>query len=140
MGRTILGMLVGVVVAIAVIVAVEAVGHRFYPPPAGLDPLNPVHEAAFAKFVAAMPFAGKAMLALAWTLGSFVGALAAARIARHQTAAALLVALVVMSGVVGMIMKVPHPTWLAIIGLLLPIPVALVAVRLVYRRTTLPRL
>lgn len=139
MGRTILGMLVGVVVAIAVIMAVEAVGHRFYPPPAGLDPLNPAHEAAFAQFVAAMPFAGKAMLALAWTLGSFVGALAGARIARHQTAAALLVALVVMSGVVGMIMKVPHPTWLAIIGLLLPIPVALLAVKLVYRRTTLPR-
>jgi hypothetical protein len=41
--------------------------------------------------------------------------------------------------VIGMIMKVPHPTWLSILGLLLPIPVALLAVRLVYRRTTLPR-
>ena len=65
--------------------------------------------------------------------------LAGAKIARHQTAAALLVALVVMSGVIGMIMAVPHPTWLNILGLLLPIPVALLAARLVYRRTTLPR-
>jgi hypothetical protein len=67
------------------------------------------------------------------------GALAAAKLARHQTAAALLVALVVLSGVVGMIMKVPHPTWLSVAGLLLPIPVSLLAVRLVYRRATLPR-
>jgi len=46
---------------------------------------------------------------------------------------------VVLSGVVGMIMKVPHPTWLSVAGVLLPIPAALLAVRLVYRRTTLPR-
>lgn len=139
MGRTILGMLVGVVVAVAVIMAVEAIGHRYYPPPPGLDPTDPANEAAFAAFVAALPFAGKLVVLVAWVLGTFIGALAAARVARHQTAAALLVALVVMSGVIGMIVKVPHPTWLSVGGLLLPIPAALAAVRLVYRRTTLPR-
>lgn len=139
MGRTILGMLVGVVVAVAVIMAVEAMGHRYYPPPPGLDPTDPANEAAFAAFVAAMPFAGKLIVLVAWMLGTFIGALAAAKVARHQTAAALLVALVVISGVIGMIVKVPHPTWLSVAGLLLPIPVALAAVRMVYRRTTLPR-
>jgi hypothetical protein len=140
MGRTILGMLVGVVLAIAVIAAVEMLGHRFWPPPVGLDPTDPANEAAFAAFIAALPFAAKLTVLLAWLLGTFIGALAAAKIARHQTAAALLVALVVLSGVVGMIMKVPHPTWLSVAGLLLPIPIALLAVRLVHRRTTLPRL
>lgn len=139
MGRTILGMLVGVVVAVAVIMAVEGMGHRYYPPPPGLDPTDPANEAAFAAFVAAMPFAGKLIVLVAWMLGTFIGALAAAKVARHQTAAALLVALVVISGVIGMIVKVPHPTWLSVAGLLLPIPVALAAVRMVYRRTTLPR-
>lgn len=139
MGRTILGMLVGVVVAVAVIMVVEMLGHSIYPPPPGLDPTDPANEAAFAAFVAQMPFGAKAMLLVAWGLGTFVGALVGAKIARHQTAAALLVALVVMSGVVGMIMKIPHPTWLAIAGLIVPIPLALLAVRLVYRRSTLPR-
>jgi hypothetical protein len=139
MGRTILGMLAGVVVAVLVIMAMEMLGHRFYPPPPGLDPTDPANEAAFAQFVAAMPFGGKLMLLLAWLLGTFAGALVAARIARHQTAAALLVALVVISGVIGMIMSIPHPTWLGILGVLLPIPVALLAMRLVYRRSTLPR-
>jgi hypothetical protein len=139
MGRTILGMLVGVVVAIAVIMLVEMLGHSVYPPPPGLDPTDPANEAAFAAFVAQMPLGAKAMLLLAWLLGTFTGALVAAKIARHQTAAALLVALVVMSGVVGMILKIPHPGWLSVCGLLLPIPVALLAMRLVYRRSTLPR-
>jgi hypothetical protein len=139
MGRTILGMLVGVVVAVLVIMAMEMLGHHFYPPPSGLDVTDPANEAAFAQFVATMPFGGKVMVLLAWLVGTFLGALAAAKIARHQTAAALLVALVVISGVIGMIMEIPHPAWLSILGLLLPIPVALLAVRLVYRRSTLPR-
>lgn len=139
MGRTILGMLVGVVVAIAVIIAVETLGHRFYPPPPGLDITNPANEAAFAAFVAGMPVAGKLIVLLAWLLGTFVGALAAAKVARHQTAAALLVALVVIAAVISMTFKLPHPLWLVVGGVLLPIPVALLAVRLVYRRSTLPR-
>ncbi|MDI9239212.1 hypothetical protein QLQ15_09845 [Lysobacter sp. LF1] len=139
MGRTILGMLVGVVVAVAVIMAVQSIGHRFYPLPAGLDMANPAHEGAFAAFIAALPLPGKLMVLASWALGSFIGALAAAKVARHQTAAALLVALVVIAAVMGMIVTVPHPTWLSVAGVLLPIPLALFAVRLVYRRTTLPR-
>jgi hypothetical protein len=83
--------------AVLVIMAMEMLGHHFYPPPSGLDVTDPANEAAFAQFVATMPFGGKVMVLLAWLAGTFVGALAAAKIARHQTAAALLVALVVMS-------------------------------------------
>lgn len=139
MGRTILGMLVGAVVAVAVILLVELIGHAAYPPPLGLDITDPANEAAFAAFVAQMPFGAKATVLVAWVLGTFTGALVAAKIARHQTAAALLVALVVISAVLAMILKFPHPTWLAVAGLVLPIPAALLAVRLVYRRSTLPR-
>jgi hypothetical protein len=136
--RTILGVLAGVVAMFVVIMAIEAVGHVIYPPPAGMDPMNPAHEAAFAQFVAAMPFAAKAMLAVAWTLGAFAGGFVAARIARHPRGAAVLIALLVMSGVVGMILRVPHPSWLAAAGLLLPIPAALLAARLARRRARLP--
>ena len=38
MGRTILGMLLGVVTMMFTIYAVESIGHLLYPPPAGLDP------------------------------------------------------------------------------------------------------
>jgi hypothetical protein len=135
MGRTILGVLAGLVAMFLVIMGIEAVGHWFYPPPAGLDPMNPAHEAAFAQFVTRMPLNAKLMLALAWTMGAFGGGFVAAKIARHPRAAALLIALVVMSGVVGMILAVPHPSWLTAAGLLLPIPAALLAARIARPRS-----
>lgn len=132
--RTILGVLAGVVLMFVVIMGIEALGHVVYPPPAGLDPMDPAHEAAFAQFVATLPFAAKAILAVAWTMGAFAGGFVAARIARHPRGAAVLVALLVMSGVVAMVIRVPHPSWLAAAGLLLPIPAALLAARLARRR------
>ncbi|RNF82600.1 hypothetical protein EER27_13930 [Lysobacter psychrotolerans] len=130
MGRTILGVVAGVVVMFLVIMGIETIGHAIYPPPAGLDATNPAHEAAFVHFIETMPALAKAILVLAWTLGAFAGGFVAAKIARHPRPAAVLIALVVMSGVVGMILAVPHPSWLAAAGLLLPIPAALLAARL----------
>lgn len=132
--RTILGVLAGVVAMFAVIMAIQAVGHMIHPPPAGMDPMNPAHEAAFAQFVYAMPLAAKVMLAVAWTLGAFAGGYVAARIAWHPRGAAVLIALLVISGVISMILRVPHPSWLAAAGLLLPIPAALLAARLARRK------
>jgi len=134
--RTILGVLAGVATMFVVIMGIEAVGHMAYPPPPGLDPMNPAHEAAFAQFVQAMPWPAKALLALAWTLGALAGGWVAARIARHPRGAAVVIALLVMSGVVAMIIRAPHPSWLAAAGLLLPIPAALLGARLARRRDT----
>ncbi len=137
MGRTILGMLLGVVTMMFTIYAVESIGHLLYPPPAGLDPSNPEH---MQMIVAVAPAGAMAMLVLGWNAGAFVGGWVGARVARHARAAAIFVALVVMAGVAGMIVMVPeHPKWVSALGLLLPIPVALVGARLAgHREKTLP--
>lgn len=137
MGRTILGMLLGVVTMMFTVYTFEFIGHALYPPPAGLDPKNPDHLQII---IAAAPVGAMAMLVLAWTAGAFVGGWTGARIARHARAAAIAVALFVMAGVAGMIVMVPdHPKWVSALGLLLPIPVALVAARFAGRREkTLP--
>lgn len=133
MGRTILGMLAGVMTMMAAIYLMESLGHALYPPPDGLDPRNPAHVARIA---AAAPAGAMAMLVLGWLVGAFTGGWVAARIARHARAAAIFVALVVMAGVAGMMVIVPaHPHWVAALGLLLPIPVALVAAMLAAPRT-----
>ncbi len=128
MGRTILGMLSGVVTVMFTIYAIESTGHLLYPPPAGLDLSNHEH---MQMIVAVAPTGAMAMLVLGWV---------AARIARHARAAAIAVALLVMAGVAGMIMIVPdHPGWVSTLGLVLPIPVALVAAKLAgWREKTLP--
>lgn len=142
MGRTLLGILLGAIVMWLTIFCLEFLGHALFPPPAGLDPQNPEH---LKRIVAEAPVGAMAMLVLAWTAGAFTGAFTgawtAARLARHPRAAAVLIALVVMSGVIGMMIIVPeHPKWVSALGLLLPVPVALVAARVAgWREKTLPK-
>lgn len=138
MGRTLLGILLGAIVMWLTIFCLEFLGHALFPPPAGLDPQNPEH---LKRIVAEAPIGAMATLVLAWTAGAFTGGWTAARLAHHPRAAAVLIALVVMSGVIGMMLIVPeHPKWVSALGLLLPVPVALVAAKLAQRREkTLPK-
>lgn len=138
MGRTILGMLVGLVVMWLTVATLEFLGHALFPPPAGLDPTNREH---LQQIIGAASVGSLAMLVLGWVAGTFVGSWVAARIARHTRAAAIAVALFVMASVARMMAIIPeHPGWVATLGLLLPIPVALMAAMLAGRREkTLPK-
>ena len=129
MGRAILGVVAGLCTMFIVIMGIEYLGHQLYPPPGGLNPMVPTDLSAI---LAAQPAAAKAFVVLAWVLGAFAGGWVAAKISRtYPRAAAAVVALAVMAGVVGMIVQLPdHPRWMAALGLLLPVPVALLAARL----------
>ena len=85
--------------------------------------------------MAQAPAGAMAMLVVAWIAGAFTGGLTAAKLShRHKRGAAIAVALLVMAGVCGMIYLVPdHPVWVSALGLILPIPAALLAVRVVTR-------
>ena len=127
--RTLLGALAGMVVTFLAIMGIEVLGHVLYPPPPGLDPMVPQQ---LERIMATQPVAALALVVVAWVLGAFLGGWVAARIARaHPRTAATLVALLVMAGVVGMIVQMPlHPRWMGVLGLLLPLPAALLAARL----------
>jgi hypothetical protein len=127
--RTILGVFAGLVVMFLAIMGIEFIGHVLYPPPPGLDPMVPEQ---LQRIMATQPVAALALVVVAWVAGAFLGGWVAARIARaHPRIAAVLVALVVMAGVVGMIVQMPlHPKWMGVLGLLLPVPAALLAARL----------
>ena len=69
-------------------------------------------------------------------VGAFDGGFVAALVARDQRPrlAAILPALLVVAGVVAMILQMPgHPLWMAVAGLLLPVPAALAGAALVAR-------
>ena len=131
MGRTILGAVAGLVVAVVTIMLVEFAGHQVYPPPEGL---NPMVTEDMAIIMQLLPFGAMLFVVAAWVIGAFEGGFVAALIARkgHPRAAAIVPALMVMAGVVAMVIAMPaHPKWMAIAGLLLPIPVALLGAALV---------
>lgn len=135
MARTVLAVIAGAVVMWLTVFALEFAGQAMFPPPAGLDPKDPVQ---LGQLVAVMPTGALAMLVVAWVAGAFTGGYVAARISRrHKRGAAIAVALLVMAGVVGMIYLVPnHPVWVTALGLFLPIPVAVLAARLAPARRT----
>lgn len=125
MGRTILGAVAGLVVAVVTIMLVEFASHHVYPPPPGIDPND---AADMARLIGMLPFGALLMVVLAWVIGAFDGGFVAALIARgnRPRLAALVPALMVMAGVVAMIYAIPaHPRWMSIAGLLLPIPAAI---------------
>ena len=130
MGRTILGAVAGLVVAFFTIMLVELASHHAYPPPPGIDPNN---TADMARLIGMLPFGALLMIVLAWVIGAFDGGFVAAWIARgnRPRIAALVPALMVMAGVVGMIIQMPaHLAWMSAAGLLLPMPAALLGAAL----------
>ena len=129
MGRALLGALAGLATMFVVIMGIEYVGHMVYPPPPGL---NPMVTEDLSAIMASQPAAAKAFVVVAWVVGAFAGGWVAAKISRtYPRAAAVIVALMVVAGVVGMILQLPgHPRWMAALGLLLPIPAALLGARL----------
>jgi hypothetical protein len=126
--RTLLAIVAGLITAMLVIFGVEAIGLLIFPPPAGtrLDT-----EADLARLVAMSTPTAKAWLVFGWALGSLVGAWVAARISRrHCRNAASAVAVFIVAGTVMNAMVIAHPMWMNLLGILLPVPLALLAARL----------
>ena len=128
MGRTVLGVVAGLVAMFVVILVVEFLGAQLFPPPAGVDMRDPD---ALAAAMTQMPMGALAIVVVAWVLAAFAGGWVAARIAvRHPRVAAAVVALAVVAGVVMMMVTIPHPMWMGALGLLLPVPSARAGARL----------
>ena len=129
--RTLLAVIAGVVTALLLMFALEAAGLMLFPPPGGLQINN---EADLALLVEMSSTGKKTWVVFGWALASLVGGWVAARTSRlHPRGAALAVATLVVIGVVMNAMAIPHPLWMNALGLLLPVPMALLGARLARR-------
>jgi hypothetical protein len=126
MGRTILGILAGLVVAWLAMTVGEFASLFLHRPPAGLDLRDPQ---ALATHIAAAPLSAMLVVVVGWALAAFVGGWVAARIARHRLAAALLIGILVLAGVIANNAMIPHPLWMTVAGIALPLPLAWLAAR-----------
>ena len=128
MGRSILAVLVGLVAASLAVLLVETASHWMLPPPPGMDVTS---RESMATAMQNLPLASLLAVLIAWAVGSFIGGWVAASIARtHQTRCAIIVAvLIILSGIANMLM-IPHPIWIWLGGILLPIPCGLAGARL----------
>ncbi len=115
--RTALGVVVGMVLAIIISGVVGAVGHILYPLPASMDLTDP---ADVRMMITVMSPSAKSVVLGSWFLGAFIGGWAAMAIARWR-AAPWIVALTIVAGAVWSMIMVPHPLWMMVAGVALPL-------------------
>ncbi len=114
--RRILGIVLGVVAALGILMAIEALAHFLYPAPA-FDTLN---RAELATSMAAIPLPAKGIVALGWLASAFGGAWLALRVCDWRWAGWIVAALVVAGNIANLI-ALPHPFWMQALALLLPL-------------------
>lgn len=108
--RSVAGVFFGACVATGIIILVEQVSGRMYPPPPGLDPGDRV---AMTTFMTSLPTGAFLMILVAWGLGTFAGAWVCGRTAgRAKPAHGLALAtLLAFAGMTNMLV-IPHPIWM----------------------------
>ena len=115
--RTILGIVAGVVVAFVVLMGLEMAGHAAMPPPAGLDPADPED---LKQMVASASTAAKAWVVFAWFAAAVAGGWVARRLSRASWAGWVIAGLIVVGGIAN-IMLIPHPLWMLIAAVAVPL-------------------
>ncbi len=118
MGRSLLGVLAGFVVAVVVIMVVEMIGMKVYPLPAGVDATDP---AALQALMPTLPLGSFLFVLASWLLGTGAGAVMAQRVAKATTRApGLAVGGIILAFALYNMWVIPHPTWFmaaAVIGI-----------------------
>ena len=119
--RSILAVLAGLVVAWITVSLSEFASMHAFPPPPGVDVRDPQQLAAL---VAQMPVGALGLVLAGWVVGALDGGLVATLISKRRVPA-IVVGVLVMLGAFLMVAMVPHPMWMSIAGVLLPLPAAL---------------
>lgn len=128
--RRIAGLVAGLVVMALTVALAEGAGHALFPPPPGLDVTNPDDQA---RLMAVIPLGAKIAVVVAWFLGALAGSAVAMVVGRTP----------LLGWAIGLIMGAlslfttqvfPHPLWMVIAAVVLPLVAVLVAKRLVAGR------
>ncbi|SEK83667.1 hypothetical protein SAMN05428989_0900 [Pseudoxanthomonas sp. GM95] len=126
--RTFMGLLLGSVIAAAVLAGAGYGYQHLYRLPAGADFYT---VSNLAEYALAAPREALACLIGGCALAGLLGGWAAARMsAAHRGGAAITVGALVMGAVIALAVFVPFPAWVTVASLLLPIPMALCATRM----------
>jgi hypothetical protein len=114
-GRSVLAVIVGLVVASVIITAFEIVNSQVYPLPPGVDPTDQEALRAVAKDI---PTGAFVLVIAGWAAGALAGAWSAGRIAgRSPLVHGLVVAVLLLTfGVINMLL-IPHPLWVWLVGI-----------------------
>jgi len=113
--RTALGIVFGVAAALLIVAAVEQADAAMYP----LPTLDSADAATLSGVVSDMPFPAKILTVSGWFAGAFGGAWLGLRVCdRRWVGWAVVVA--VVTAAVATILTLPHPLWMKVCAIVLP--------------------
>lgn len=113
--RTLLGIVFGVLAALLIIDAVEQVTSALYPLPI----LDSADAATLSNVVHDMPLAAKLLTVFGWLAGAFGGAWFGLRVRDRRRVGWAVVIAVIASAVVS-VATLPHPVWMKVCAIVLP--------------------
>ena len=117
MARTIGGIVLGLVLGLFTIWAIEMVGHLIYPLPAEL---NIRDREQIETLINTMPVGAQAFVVAAWFGGALAGATAAMGISGKPWTGWLVAGLIACAGIINIVF-IPHPTWMQIGAVVAPV-------------------
>ena len=127
--KNIVAAVVGVIVAGVTVGIVEMAGHAIFPPPEGLDITNPEDQA---RIMQEIPAAAKVAVMIAWFLGAFTGSWTARKLGATSWPSWLVIALMIGASVFTTQMF-PHPWWMVLGALILPVIALMISGRMIPR-------
>ncbi len=119
--KTVRAVLAAFAVNLLVVGTAEWGLSRAFPPPPGVNLSDPAQLEAFMN---GMPLAAYLGLLLGWTLGAIGASATAYFIAERRVWAAFVGAGINLLGVLASVATLPHPLWVAAVGLIAPLMVA----------------
>ena len=128
MKRKIVAVVLGVVVAVVLIIAIEALGHSVYPPPANMDITD---TESMRTIIMGLPIGALLFVLAAWLVATLVGGLLACFIARETPLvySAIVGGLVLLGTIINLV-SIPHPLWFSVTSVLAIIAMIFVSSRL----------
>jgi hypothetical protein len=111
--RRVVGVILGVLLALAITFVVETLNGKLYPPPPGTDFADPASVKAA---MAMMPKAALGVVLAGWALAALAGTWLAARFAHPSGWPPLTVGIILLAAAVMNMYMIPHPLWFWLLG------------------------
>lgn len=127
--RRIIGVVLGLIVAMVAIAGFELLGRLVFPAPPGSDMSDP---AQVAEVVERLSTGLKISVVFAWFAGTVAGGWAGLWISRWRVLPWIVAGGVIL-GAIANYLAIPHPLWMQVAGILLPIAGAWMVLRLTHR-------
>jgi hypothetical protein len=120
----IVAVMLGLLTGFVIVGLGEIASHMIFPLPPGVE-MDPHKPETFEAVLKAMPFGALAAVVLSWTLGTFAGAWVAAKLAPvSKMAFGLTIGGGFVLTTLATLLMIPHPVWMWVTGLGLPLPAA----------------